>query len=323
MTDIPKFKLYGEGDPEIEEAIQPVLKFRSWSDLNEEEKLIALRDLENKGWLGNDEEMLKTILYLNTEFLRQCPGERLHRIKPRRHSEIDHQRKVAALLDFKDIFLSENSEGMVLRMLSVLAQNNISHVYLRQAENAQSYKSRKDHIEEAFKKFDRFANCLNHIFEQFSVNAQITRSGIFPRQDSKISENIYEPTMKILADPKWKSVSDDLGQMFSDYRNKDYPEVITKAHRAVQRFLQIRVGEEGKSGKGEIGKLFATAKKEGILPVDRFTEPLIGVIQSFIVSERATKSTAKPSIKDATQKDAMLMMNVVMVLLQHCLSYET
>jgi hypothetical protein len=107
--------------------------------------------------------------------------------------------------------------------------------------------------------------------------------------------------------------------MFEDYRKEDYPEVITKAHRAVQRFLQVLVGEEGKSGKGEVGKLFQKAKEDGIIPINRFTEPLVNVIQGFITSERATNSTAKPAMKDATPSDALLMMNVVMVFLQYCL----
>jgi hypothetical protein len=41
--------------------------------------------------------------------------------------------------------------------------------------------------------------------------------------------------------------------MFEDYRQEDYAMTITKAHRAVQRFLQILVGAEGKNGKGEVG----------------------------------------------------------------------
>jgi len=87
-----------------------------------------------------------------------------------------------------------------------------------------------------------------------------TRNGFVPRQDNKITEEIYTPTLRVLADPKWKSVSIDLAKMFEDYRNENYPESITKAHSAVHRFLQILVGEEGKSGRGEVGKLFQKAK---------------------------------------------------------------
>ena len=61
------------------------------------------------------------------------------------------------------------------------------------------------------------------------------------------------------------------------------------------------------------------AKKEGIIPVDRFSEPIINVFHGFIISERATKSTAKPTLKDTGPSDALLVMNSVMVFLQHCL----
>ena len=226
---------------------------------------------------------------------------------------------MASLLDFKHIFLTDPSDAMVFRMLSKFAECHIDDHYYRRATESTDEKEREEHVASAFKKFDQLANCLNHIFEQFSVNQIITRNGFVPRQDEKITSDIYMPTLKILSDPKWESVSADLSKMFEDYRGENYPEAITKAHSAVQRFLQILVGEEGKSGKGEIGKLFKEAKDEGIIPVNRFTEPMIAVFQSYIPSERATNSTAKPAIKDATSSDALLMMNVVMILLQHCL----
>ncbi|MDA1323197.1 MAG: hypothetical protein O3C34_00485 [Proteobacteria bacterium] len=150
----------------------------------------------------------------------------------------------------------------------------------------------------------------------------LTRNGLIPRQDDKITEQIYEPTLKILSDPKWNSVDTHLADMFQDYQDRNYPEVITKAHGVVQRFLQILVGEEGKGGKGEIGKLFSKAKKTNAIPVNRFTEPLLNIFQGFIVSERATNSTAKPALNDATPSDALLVMNVVMVFLQHCLQKD-
>src|SRR5690606_3714440 len=98
----------------------------------------------------------------------------------------------------------------------------------------------------------------------------------------------------------------------------NYSETITIAHRAVQRFLQKLVGEEGKNGKGEVGKLFSKAKSEGIIPVNRFTEPIVQVFQNFISSERANKSSAKPAKEEASSNDALLVMNVVMIFLQYC-----
>lgn len=320
---IPKFLLYGEDDPKVESNIQPKLALRNWANLSDEEKQIAFQQLKNSGWVESySTEILQTIEYLNNAFLRQCPGRHLHAVQPQR----DHyrggygnesERMKAAITDFQHIFLREKSDAMVFRMLSKFAESHIGGYY--RATEIQDDVERKKLIDDAFNKFDRLANCLNHILEQFAVNQLVTRNGFVPRQDNKITEEIYTPTLSILADPKWKSVSTDLALMFEDYREENYAEAITKAHRSVQRFLQIIVGEEGKNGKGEVGKLLQKAKEDGIIPANQFTEPLVNVIQGFITSERATNSTAKPTTKDATASDALLMMNVVMVFLQYCL----
>ncbi|MBI2444074.1 MAG: hypothetical protein HYV42_02425 [Candidatus Magasanikbacteria bacterium] len=324
MIKLPKFLLYGQDDPHVEESIQPMLALRQWRDLSDDEKRIAYQQIENNGWLNDySSEILQTIEYLNSAFLRQCPGRHLHNIKPEHDYRggygNEHERKKAALLDFQHIFLQEKSDAMVFRMLSKFAGCYIDGFDYRRASEATDETERKKLIEGAFDKFDRLANCLNHIFEQFAVNQIVTRNGFVPRQDEKITAEIYEPTLHVLSDPKWKPVSNDLAKMFQDYREENYPEAITKAHGAVQRFLQILAGEEGKSGKGEVGRLFQEAKSKGLIPINRFTEPLVNVIQGFIVSERATNSTAKPTLKNATASDALLMMNIVMVFLQYCL----
>ncbi len=322
---LSKFLLYGQGNPTIEAQIQPALSLRNWNDLSKDEKEIAFLQLGNSGWLeSHSEEILRTIEYLNHNFLRQLPGRHLHAIKP----EQDHyhggygnksERMKAARMDFQHIFLTEKSDSMVFRMLSKFAELYIDGYAYSQAEKSTDQEEKKDLIEKAFGQLDRLANCLNHIFEQFAVNQILTRNGLVPRQDNKIIEEVYTPVIQILADPKWKSVSADLSEMFEDYRNENFPEAITKAHRVVQRFLQILVGEEGKNAKGEVGQLFQKAKSEKVIPINRFTEPFINTIQGFIVSERATNSTAKPAMKEATASDALLMMNMAMIFLQYCL----
>src|SRR5262245_6030296 len=83
MVEVPKFALYGEGDPETEQEIQPALALRSWGDLSEAEKQIALQYLENNGWIARlQTQCFVTIEYLNHRYLRRCPGERLHAMKP-------------------------------------------------------------------------------------------------------------------------------------------------------------------------------------------------------------------------------------------------
>lgn len=317
MEAIPRFRLFGEGDPAIEESIQPSLTLRQWSDLTSEEKLIAVHDLENRGWLERYcPQIVATIVYLNTRYLRLCPGESFHKL-PRGTRE--HEQQDAALKDFRRILLHEKTEALVYRMISYWLKTHINRFDYDVAARTADETERKKLIDRAYLKFDRLANCLNHIFDQFSINHMVTRGGLVPRQDERITDTVYRPALQVLADPKWRSVSADLAEMFADYREGQYPETITKGHRAVQRFLQILVGEEGHSGKGEVAKLFAEAKRKGLIRADTYTERIISALQSHIVSARANRSTAKPALETAMPSDALLMMNVVMVLLQHCL----
>ena len=319
MTEIPDFKLYGESDPEVEARIQPQLPLRRWNDLTTEEKRIAFQELRKAGWLDKySKEARWSVEYLNYGYLRLLPGKRLHNVLPA-HRGSDFEELEAGFLDFQDIFVDGEPGELVLRMLSAFASAHIDRMYLKQAKETENIEERIQLIEKAFVKYDRLAKLLNRIFEQFSINVMATRNGFVPRQDDEISRSIYKPTLKVLSDPKWESVSGHLGDMFQDYHARDYPEVITKAHSVVQRFLQILVGEEGKSGKGELGRLFEKAKDEGVISDNRFTEPIVKAIQSFIVSERATNSTAKPALQMADSSDALLVMNVLMVFLQHCL----
>lgn len=323
MPKIPKFQIYGLNDKNIEEEIQPKLTFRGWCQLEQPEKEIALQQLTNSGWLDEyGDEILKAIKHLNHNFLRECPGKHLHNTKPKNDQRYNNDRelKLAALTDFKHLLLHDNrSEALILRMLTVFADAHIKKYYLDGLESEKESDQIKEQIDEAFNEFDKLANCLNHIFEQFAVNIILTRNGIIPRQENKINQYIYEPTLKILSNPKWKTINDDLSEMFSDYHLKNYPETITKAHRVVQRFLQIIAGEEGKNSRGELAVLFKKAKEQKLIPINRFTEPIIDVFKSYIPTERATKSTAKPAKESADAEDALLIMNVVMVFLQFCL----
>ncbi len=326
--NLPKFLLYGENNPNIDAEIQPVLALRKWSELTDAEKQIAFHEFENNGWFESySPAVFEAIEYLNHIYLRLCPGKHLHAIKPDRSDyrfgiTNESERMQAARMDFEHIFLHEKNETLVFRMLSKFADHYIDRYAYGRITEAKDEQERERLTHDAFGQFDNLSSCLNHIFEQFAVNQLVTRNGFVPRQDQKITDEIYTPTLLVLSGPKWRTVSSDLSEMFEDYRNEDFPEVITKAHRSVQRFLQILVGEEGKNGIGEMGKLFKQAKDQGIIPTDRFTEPILNVIQAYLPSERATNSTAKPALKEATASDAMLMMNVIMILMQHILQKQ-
>ena len=189
---------------------------------------------------------------------------------------------------------------------------------MQQAEKTKSKSERENHVKDAFEQFDLFAAALNYVLRQFAVDQQVTRNGFIPVQDKTIAEQVYIPVLASLPDPKFASVNKDLAGMFDDYRDRNYHEVITKAHSAVQRFLQIPAGEEGKNARGELKDLFKAGKEKGVISTSRFGESLIKTLETYFPSERATNSTAKPALRDATPRDAKLMMDLVLVFMQHC-----
>ena len=314
MIDIPNFKIYGENDPIIESRIQPKLDLRDWDSLQPSEKEIALRELLNRNLNFNlryDISRVKEVIqYLNTRFLRALPGKNLHECESK---NIDN----AAWMDFCNIFLAGNQE-LVLVMLSRLLFVSIHMPFLDEAKETKDNETKREKIDSAYREFDSLAKVLNHIFDQFCVNIWVTRNGIVPRQDDRITKEIYEPVLKVLSDPKWQPVNDILSDMFEDYQQKNYSEVITKAHSSMQRFLQILLGK-GKNGKGEFGKLVTQMKDETFILKNSFSGRIISAIQGYMSSERQNKSTAKPSAEPATSSDALLTINVLMVFIQHCL----
>ena len=321
-SEIPKFALYGENTAAFDDSIQPTLDLRSWSDVPKDERVTAWQQIVNYEWMENEEEIIGAIAHLNYTYLRRCPGRNLHRTPQRSNpyggTGSDRATIDAAAADFYRIFLEE-AEPLVLRMLSKFAQLLIDVYDLDQAKKAVDSDERRKYVRNAFKKFDRFANCVNHIFEQFAVNQLMTRAGFIPRQDETIEQELYKPTLKALSDPKWRHMNKIMALMFEDFREKRYPETITKAHSAVHCFLQILVGEPGINAKGELRKLMKKGKEDGLIPTSRFIEPFLGNIQSFITSERATNSTAKPALIPASSSDALLMMNMTLLFMQHCL----
>ena len=221
MTEIPDFKLYGESAPEVEARIQPQLPLRRWDDLTTKEKRIAFQELRRTGSLDKySKEAHWSVKYLNYVYLRLLPGKRLHNVLPTHRGSSfgsDFEELEAGFLDFQDIFVDGEPGELVLRMLSAFASAHIDRMYLKQAKEAENIEERIQLIEKAFVKYDRLAKLLNRIFEQFSINVMATRNGFVPRQDDEISRSIYKPTLKVLSDPKWESVSGHLGDMFQDY----------------------------------------------------------------------------------------------------------
>ena len=102
-----------------------------------------------------------------------------------------------ALKDFRQIFFNEQSEELVILMFSLFAFSEINQDELESAQRTQDREERENLVEYAFQKFDSFAKRLNYLFDQFCINLVITRSGIIPRQDDRITKEILTRPLKL------------------------------------------------------------------------------------------------------------------------------
>jgi hypothetical protein len=326
MSDIPVFKIYWEDNISIRNTIQAKLPLRKWSELTKDEKRIAFQHIENSGWLkDHGNKILEAIEDLNFHFLRICPWKNLHKIVPEKPNHWsmywnEHLRRQNAWKDFEEIFINESNDAIFLRMISVFISWYIDQYSYKNAEKSKIPEERELLINKAFEKIDRCCNCFNHVFDQFSVDVFVTRNWIVPKEDLVIIETIVKPTLEALSDPKWKDVNNDMNWAFDSYQKENYNETITRVHSAVQRFLQIQLGEEEwKNGQWELNTLFVKFKNKRKTWNKEIIEAIERGLQSFLSNSRANNSTAKPALKNATSQDALLMINISLVLFQHIL----
>jgi len=144
--------------------------------------------------------------------------------------------------------------------------------------------------------------------------------GFIPRQEEKIISEIYEPVLNILSDPKWEIVNRDLSDAFKEYtkhEEESYSHCITHAVSSIQAFLQIVVNN--KIGSGNIDSLVKEAINKELIPKDPFSIKIFNGIQSILMKYRQEYSDAHPKREYANEKTAKLVLNLVMIFLQHTL----
>ncbi len=246
-----------------------------------------------------DQEITKAISILKEKYKRQnlCPNTLRVQVgtnsfDPYRETQLGK----AAYIDFESIWL-EKEENTVYELISHYAKGQ-----------NESYDKGK---------FARFCARLNDIFEDYSINLEITKNGLMPKQDKKISKEIYEPVFEALSDQKWKAVNDEICKAFEEYRNKKNGNCITRTSNITQGFLQILV--HGKTAKGDISKLIPEAREKGMIPDNSFLNEFIKQIEKYSAKERSEKSGAHPSTKTATEKDARFLLNLTMVTIEYWL----
>ncbi len=329
------FKTWSQSDPKVKENLKPDLWLRDRDNLNEKEKYMIWKylerdffdkDIKKEGdyfegtkryyeffWDYNDREIKQAIILKVIQLIN-------HSYKANNYtpSFLEHNSLNAACLDFYNIF-SEWKSNIVLETLSIywnfLINVKPENIYKKAEESEENF-SKREH-ENQYIRFDRFAKKLNDVLWDFWINIYLTRLGFIPKQEEKITTEIYEPVIKCLWWWNFKEVERDLSDAFSDYRNKDYSWSITKWFSALQGFLQTIV--YWSTWKWDFSPLIKTAIKENLIPNDIFTETILKNIESVIARERMETGDPHPKNDYATEKWARLFLNLTMIFIQHCL----
>lgn len=308
------FKLWSEKNSEAKKLLSPNLDLRNWDELSHEEKDKIWHFLKN--WFSKEDSnrVLFSIINLNE----------IHKSRSYASFTLKDFSRQNAFLDFKNIFFEQN-QHVVLEIFSCFCESVLNERQNEHRRNYINYKTEEEYIEKItewrFEEFDKFANRLNDIFEHFSINLVLTRGGFIDRQDSKIINEIYVPVLNFLSLQKWNDVNRELSDAFKEYQTKTehgYSNCITHAVSALQAFLQILVNEKIGSSNG-INNLIKQAQEKALIPTDRFSSEIFKNIESILMRERGKTGDAHPKQEYANEKNARLVLNLIMVFIQHCI----
>ncbi|MBI2552562.1 hypothetical protein HYW17_04680 [Candidatus Uhrbacteria bacterium] len=309
------FKLWSEQNNEAKQLLSPNLDLRSWDDLSNEEKEKMWNFL--KEWFNREDDprVLLAIIHLNE----------VHKFRSYARATLEHPSPRSSSADFKNIFFNE-SRHVVLECLSCFCKSVLDE---RRRDSGRIYRHDYDSDEEymealtrwRFNEFDKFTERINDVFEHFSINLILTRSGFIDRQDPKVVQEIYVPVLNFLSLPKWRDVNRDLSDAFKEYQIKtaqSYSNCITHAVSGVQAFLQILVHEQT-GGEYGISNLIKQAQEKGLIPEDKFSNAIFKNVETILMGERGKTGDAHPKQEYANEKNARLVLNLIMIFIQHCI----
>lgn len=298
--------------------LSPTLGLRDWNKLTSEEKDKIWHHL--KGWFSEGAELsiISAIIKLNE----------LHKYRAYAADTLRHPSEDTAQADFKTIFYEQDTH-VVLELLSCFCQsildeqeNSQRRPYQGSNESAEDFSKRVTDWE--YKVVDNFASRLNDVFEDFWVNIVLTRSGFIERQDSRIVNEIYIPVLNFLSLPKWKNAERELRDAFKEYQQKTeqgYSNCITHAISGLEAFLQVVVDRKTGSSEG-LTSLLTKAKEKELLPADKFSQEVFENIGATLMRERGKTGDGHPKQEYANEKSARLVLNLIMVFMQHCLQNQ-
>jgi hypothetical protein len=316
------FKLWSESNPDSLKTLKPNIGLRDWDELGKEEKNNIWLIMQNKNWFTKSFQIYETIIQLNEKYKYKCFGTNLlSHGGPHYYATggRDNCCNECAFKDFDRIFFNEKQD-VVFETISIFSKLFINKGYFYDNNGIIKDEITKDSLDKAYSRFDQLAYALNDIFNQYGINVILIRTEFILKQDEKITKDIYEPVLNFLSNPKWDKVTEALRNGFLQYQmnNPDsYSSCITYGINAIQAYLQIIVF--GDVGKGDIKDLLITAQTKNLIPNDKFSHIIFKDLEAFFMSERQLKGTPHPSKEYATEKNARLLLNLVMVFLQHCI----
>lgn len=313
------FQLWSDKSSVAKELLHPALGLRDWGDVSHEEKTKIWNYI--RSWFEPArEERVNFRVYITARRLNE-----LHKYQSYAKDTLRSNSPDVAFDDFKHIFFEEHQD-VVLELLSCFALEIIRE---REKEFGGIYRSRYESDEKynevlfnwRWEVFDKFSARLNDVFEQFSINLLLTRSGFIEKQDAKITDEIYVPVLNFLSASEWKDINRDLADAFAKYQLKTeqgYSGAITHAVSALQGYLQAVV--YGKTGGTEgIHSLIKQAQEKSLIPDDKFTSETFKNIDTILMGQRGKSGDAHPKQEYANEKNARLVLNLVMIFLQHCI----
>ncbi len=292
----------------------PDLGLRDWNELTTGEKEKIWFHL--RGWFGEEEWQA---------FMMTRAVDKLNEAS-KYHSYARHYLLAPSLdsgaTDFRRIFFEEEQnvvyQLITLYFKTLLETQREPNLIRTGSETDEEHERNK--IDHVYKRFDEAASRVNDVFGQFGLNVEMTRQGLIPRQDQRISDEIYQPVLRVLSGTRWYEVSRELGDAIEAFQNhtpEGYSKCVTLTVSAVEAFLQIVV--HGETGKGTLAELIREAQKKGLIPSDNFSGVIFDELKSTFARERKETSDAHVKEDYATEKNARLVLNLAMVFLQHCL----
>ena len=316
------FKLWSELNDEAYKELKPDLGSRSWDSLKGDEKRKMWQYLDRSFFIlpSYGKKVIEThneiaipwpivITIVKVSELYQASNFTPYYLAYRTHT--------AAGQDFLDIFINQGS-NIVFELLSIFAQtllriNEDGTLTQEKGENDEEYTHRLTEYRQ--QPFNNFAKSLNGLFDSFGINFHLTLEGFIPKHESKIAEEIYKPALQKLRNKKYLAVNRDIKDAFKAYMSKDFSGCITHVSSAMQAFLQITVN--GKTGTGEISLLLKSALKQNKLPSDNLSQHFFKMCESVLARIRKEKGDPHPKEDYATEKDARLTLNLIMLFFEH------